>query len=189
MGMPCQVEEQPAEADAGRVAGGKEETDELVAEKLAVGSLFDEFGNYGKGDGFRHHGNAGVNASSSPSPSSILAVALAFACSLNARSTYLSTKLCTCAMACLHSAAWIARPYRKDTPARVILRSTPVMALSKDVRNCSASRFAHLGSSLLADSLKRNSLDESKKCILTSASPVRIVLYRLEDERDSCPGR
>lgn len=122
------------------------------------------------------------------SSSSILAVALASACSVNARSMCLSTKLCTCAIACLHSACRVARPYRKDTPARAILRSTPVMASSKDVRNCSASNLADLGSSVSGDSPKRNSVEESKNCVSTPKSSVRFCLYDLEVQRDFWPG-
>lgn len=114
----------------------------------------------------------------SPS-SSVLAVALALAlaCSVNARSMYLSTKLCTCATARLHSACWVARPYRKDMPASAILRSTPDIASSKDVRNRSASNLADSGSSVSGDSPKRNSVDESKNCIPTPNKSVRFLRY------------
>ena len=111
------------------------------------------------------------------SSSSVLAVALALACSVNARSMYLSTKLCTCAIACLHSACWVARPYRKDMPARAILRSTPDIASSKDVRNCSASNLADSGSSVSGDSPKRNSVEKSKNCVPTPKNSVRFLRY------------
>lgn len=111
------------------------------------------------------------------SSSSVLAVALALACSVNARPRCLSTKLCTCAIARLHIACWVARPYNKDMPARAIPRSTPDIASSKDVKNCSASSWADSGSSVSGDSPKRNSVEESKNSVPITNDSVRFLRY------------
>ena len=103
-----------------------------------------------------------------PSPCSpFLAVAPAFASSVNVSSLYLSTFLCTSAIDCLHSASRVARKYTKDTPAIAVLQPTPAMASSKDVRNCSASSFAESGSRVSGSSPK-NLIEGSENCIITS---------------------